>query len=173
MAEGGLRLPRRLKARLRLARRLRAGSASPHDRTLILHKDEHRVRQDIRVNHDIEGNALCAYRKVPSGYDGMGAFGPFHHNSAQIVLWSPTFVPQCSRRRLQSSGADTNIGIRQPLRFKTEITSSTVIDVWSLPRLLPEGSQLCPPARCTVRRRRMELELPGGVDREVTIRPSL
>ena len=85
----------------------------------------------------------------------MGVLSPFRHNSARIVLWAPTFVPQCSRRRLQSSVADTNTCIRQQLRSKIEITSSTVTDIWSLPLLLPEGSQLGSPARRTVRRRRM------------------
>ena len=74
------------EGRLDLTRRLRASSASPDDYTLILRENEHRVRQDIRVNRSTEDHALHAYRKVSSGYDGMGALSPFRPNSAQIVL---------------------------------------------------------------------------------------
>ena len=51
---------------LHLAQCPGVGSASPDDYTLILREDERRVRQDIRVNHSIEGHALYACRKAPS-----------------------------------------------------------------------------------------------------------
>ena len=74
------------EGRLRLTRRSRAGSTSPDDCTLLLHNDEHRVQQDIRVNRSIEGHALHACRKVPSGYDGTGALNPFRPDRARTVL---------------------------------------------------------------------------------------
>ena len=77
---------------LRLAQRLRAGSASPNVYTLLLHDDEHGVRQDTRVNHSTEDHTLHAYRKVPSGYDGTGA----------LTLAGMTEPEQCCRRRLLS-----------------------------------------------------------------------
>ena len=76
----GQLLPRPMaKDRLRLARRPRADSASPDDYTLLLHNDEHRIRQDILVKCSTKDHSLHRCKKVSSGDDGTGALDHSRH----------------------------------------------------------------------------------------------
>ena len=60
----------------------------------------------------------------------------------RTVLLAPTFVLQCCGRRYLPSGADPDGRIRQPLRSRKRLTSSTVTDVRSLRRPFPVGSRI-------------------------------
>ena len=113
------------------------------------------IRRGTQVNRNTEDHTLHVCRKVPSGYDQMGALSPSRHVRAQTVLWAPTFVLQCYGRWHFTSDMNPNGNIRHPLRFRRKLMPSIVMNVGPLHRLLLVGSRLSTLVHCSACRGRM------------------
>ena len=68
------------------------------------------------------------------------------------MLRAPTFILQCYGRWHLPSDTNPDGNIRQPLRSRRKLMSSTVTNMWPLRRLLPIGSRLGTLVRRAARR---------------------